>query len=323
MKKELSANLEMVTCEVCGRTILKGERVEPYLVPDGSRRLVCELCTRRAEQAGWLRESAHADTPTPFPRAEPRRSLLTRLRRRREENTPAPGAEQTPGAGAWEEDVYAPAHPAEPAAGIEPAAREPAEAGREAGEYAEPPVADVPSHEEPIAHEHDLADEDAGAVYEEAPVGYVDAAVPGRRPAYEGTAERVADERARRRERRSRRRLRDPRHVRAVPTNADVKVERALELFNASEFQRTTAGLMRTLGEPWVTALPLDSPSEVTIVVAWELSWYQYRVDLGDSNEAVALVDKGQELKELDGSLREWNATATADGELEPRAPAA
>jgi hypothetical protein len=35
---------------------------------------------------------------------------------------------------------------------------------------------------------------------------------------------------------------------------------------------------------------------------------------------AVALVDKGQELDELDAPLREWNATATADGELEPSA---
>ena len=91
MKKELSPNQEMVACEVCGRTILKGERAEPYLVPDGSRRLVCELCTRRAEQAGWLRESAHADMPTAVPRPEPRRSLLARLRARRHaENGPSP-----------------------------------------------------------------------------------------------------------------------------------------------------------------------------------------------------------------------------------------
>ena len=47
---------------------------------------------------------------------------------------------------------------------------------------------------------------------------------------------------------------RDPRHVRAVPTTADVKVERALELFNASEHARSIAGIMRSLGEPWVAA---------------------------------------------------------------------
>jgi hypothetical protein len=111
--------------------------------------------------------------------------------------------------------------------------------------------------------------------------------------------------------------------VRAIPTNADAKVERALELFNASEFQRTVAGLMRTLGEPWVSAAPLEeSPSEVTVVVAWELSWYQYRVDLGDTDEAVSLERKGEELAELDEPLRHWNAGAGPDGALEPRVPA-
>src|SRR5439155_1081953 len=77
-------------------------------------------------------------------------------------------------------------------------------------------------------------------------------------------------------------RRRDARHVRAVPTNAQVKVERALELFNSSEHVRTIGGIARTLGEPWVCATPLhEAPSEVAITVAWELSWYRYRVDLG------------------------------------------
>ena len=46
----------------------------------------------------------------------------------------------------------------------------------------------------------------------------------------------------------SRPRRRDARHVRAVPTNAQVKVERALELFNNSEHVRTIGGIARTLG---------------------------------------------------------------------------
>jgi hypothetical protein len=105
--------------------------------------------------------------------------------------------------------------------------------------------------------------------------------------------------------------------VRAVPTNAQVKVERALELFNSSEHVRTIGGIARTLGEPWVSALPLhEAPSEVSIVVAWELSWYRYRVDLGDADDPVTLLAKGQELDELDESMRDWNATALADGKL-------
>ena len=41
-----------------------------------------------------------------------------------------------------------------------------------------------------------------------------------------------------------------PRHVRAVPTNAELKMERALDVFNASEHPRTVAGVARTLGAP-------------------------------------------------------------------------
>src|SRR5204863_5099545 len=112
-------------------------------------------------------------------------------------------------------------------------------------------------------------------------------------------------------------RRREARHVRAVPTNAQVKVERALELFNSSEHVRTIGGISRTLGEPWVNATPLaEAPSEVSITVAWELSWYRYRVDLGEADDPVTLVSKGQELEELDAALRDWNASALPDGKL-------
>jgi len=105
--------------------------------------------------------------------------------------------------------------------------------------------------------------------------------------------------------------------VRAVPTTAQVKVERALELFNGSEHQRTVVGLARTLGPPWITALPdLDQQSEVTMVVAWELSWYRFRIDLGDEHDPVVLLEKGEEIEEIDEALREWNATMDADGRV-------
>ena len=72
----------------------------------------------------------------------------------------------------------------------------------------------------------------------------------------EGVARARAARAARARRRRRREAPRDPRHVRAVPTTADVKVERALELFNDSEHARSIAGIMRSLGEPWVAAAP-------------------------------------------------------------------
>jgi hypothetical protein len=109
----------------------------------------------------------------------------------------------------------------------------------------------------------------------------------------------------------------DPRHVRAVPTTAEVKVERALELFNHSEHARTVAGLTRTLGAPLVSALPsADAPSDVTIIVAWELSWYRYRVDLGDEGDPIELQGKGDEIDELGESPNDWNAELAANGDL-------
>jgi hypothetical protein len=62
---------------------LRGERAHPYL-DRGTHRTVCELCTARAEQEGWLREGtvpAYDDADTHRDR---RRSLFGRLRRRRE-----------------------------------------------------------------------------------------------------------------------------------------------------------------------------------------------------------------------------------------------
>jgi hypothetical protein len=97
--------------------------------------------------------------------------------------------------------------------------------------------------------------------------------------------------------------------------------ERAIGRFNASEAARTVAGLTRTLGEPWVSVgAAAGSPSEVRITVAWELSWYQWGVDLDDESHPVFPLDKGSEIGQLDGSARQWNATA-ADGKVFLGAP--
>jgi hypothetical protein len=107
--------------------------------------------------------------------------------------------------------------------------------------------------------------------------------------------------------------------VHAVPTTAQVKVERALALFNGSEHQRMIAGLARTLGAPWVAAAPdQEQPSAVDIIVAWELSWYRFRVDLGDEAGPVALLEKGEQLEEIGGAERDWNAAMDPEGRLLP-----
>ena len=110
---------------------------------------------------------------------------------------------------------------------------------------------------------------------------------------------------------------RRPRHVRAVPTNAELKVERALEVFNASEHTRTVGGIARSLGAPEVSARPLpDRPSVVGIAVMWELSWYRFEIDLSDEAGGVRQVAQGAELSELDPDELIGNAAADERGSL-------
>jgi hypothetical protein len=100
-------------------------------------------------------------------------------------------------------------------------------------------------------------------------------------------------------------------------TAGEVKVERALEVFNAGEHPRRVAGVARSLGEPSVAARPLaESGSVVSIVVAWELSWYRYEVDLGDEAAGAMVAAQGTELGELEREDRLVNAMADEHGAL-------
>jgi hypothetical protein len=108
-----------------------------------------------------------------------------------------------------------------------------------------------------------------------------------------------------------------PRHVRAVPTNADLKMQRALEVFNASEHVRTVSGVARSLGAPEVGVRPLsERPAVVVITVMWELSWYRYEIDLSDEAGGVRRDAQGDELSELSPDEREANAVADERGVL-------
>ena len=110
---------------------------------------------------------------------------------------------------------------------------------------------------------------------------------------------------------------RRPRHVRAVPTNADLKMERALEVFNASDHTRTVGGVARSLGAPEVSVRPLpERPSVVAITVMWELSWYRYEIDLSDEAGGVRREGQGDELSELADDDKVPNAAADDRGGL-------
>jgi hypothetical protein len=110
---------------------------------------------------------------------------------------------------------------------------------------------------------------------------------------------------------------RKPRHVRAVPTNAELKMQRALEVFNVSEHKRTVGGVARSLGPPAVCVRPLaDRPSVVAITVMWELSWYRFEVDLSDEGSGVQRAGHGAELSELPAEDQYSNAAADERGAL-------
>ena len=94
-------------------------------------------------------------------------------------------------------------------------------------------------------------------------------------------------------------------------------VERALDVFNASEYPRRVAGVARSLGAPEVSVRSAEHLSSVVrIVVAWELCWYRYEVDLSDGLAEVRVLDQGTELSELAREERLANALADDAGAL-------
>ena len=107
------------------------------------------------------------------------------------------------------------------------------------------------------------------------------------------------------------------RSVHAIPTNADMKMARSLDLFNGSAHPRTVAGVARSLGAPIVAVRPsITEGSVVTIVVGWELSWYRFEVDLADEAAGPRITGQGTELAELDAADQVPNAAADDHGLL-------
>src|ERR687889_1832720 len=215
--RDIKTNQQDISCDVCGRTLLRGERAEPFLA-GGARRHVCELCTARAQHEGWIRESG-ADELT--------------LRSSRHEGRTREIADAQAAQDAAEAGVH---FDSQPARQPEPAPPEPP---------------------------------------------------------------------------------RRPRHVRAVPTNADLKMERALDVFNSSDHVRTVGGVARSLGPPAVCVRPLaERPSVVAITVMWELSWYRFEVDLSDEGSGVRREGQGAELDDLSPEEQVVNAAADERGAL-------
>jgi hypothetical protein len=98
----------------------------------------------------------------------------------------------------------------------------------------------------------------------------------------------------------------------------ELAVVEAADLFNASAHRRTVAGVAKSLGSPKASILPLSGVSgEMIVTVAWEISWYQYRVS-PDAPQPLRLVERGHDLEELETTYQEWNAHLAEDGRLMP-----
>jgi hypothetical protein len=92
----------------------------------------------------------------------------------------------------------------------------------------------------------------------------------------------------------------------------------AADLFNASQYRRTVGGIAKSLGAPQASIVVLSGVNaEMVVTVAWDISWYQYRV-ARDSDNPVRLEGRGHDPEELEGSFTQWNAHVEEDGRLVP-----
>ena len=93
----------------------------------------------------------------------------------------------------------------------------------------------------------------------------------------------------------------------------------AADIFNSSDYRRTVGGIAKSLGEPRASIVPLSGVSgELIVTVAWDISWYQYRVS-PESAQGVRLAERGHEMSQLDPSYQNWNASIEQDGRLVPQ----
>lgn len=273
-----------VSCDMCGRRLLRGERPDTFLAA-GSRRTVCELCIPRAAGEGWMRESEALAAAGARPvRGRRGRSLLDRLRQRRDlaEGERDPGQEQQ-----W--------------------------ARRPADDWQDAPAGGW-SDDDHWGHtdgdglgEIDLeeldGEEPGGALEQDE---WVDRVVVAEPPM--AMDERLAQELAGD--------LAGSAHQAGSPS-LDLTLEQAIEIFNASECAGRVAGIARALGRPSVTVSATEHEGQrAVIVVAWELCWYRYEVDLRGRPATIALLADGTELDELAHEEMLGNASADERGEL-------
>jgi hypothetical protein len=283
---------------VCGRTLLVGEKVHSYVSVEG-RHEVCDLCVDRVAAAGWL--PADEDGAEERMRAEGGRKpgLLGRLFSR-------------PGEDEGDEEPPAPARPVGEIHELE-TERYDVEAEWREGEDE---VAPAPVEAKPVRKRRRLGGRLGGAPSGSpmdlpAPDTVPEPERPAHAPAADASPAPLPDPAGRGMR---------PRRLQPDLSPAS-RFERAIVRFNGSDAGRTAAGLTRTLGAPSVSVGDHSGTEDVVrVTVAWELTWYQWGVDLGDELRPVFELEKGFEVSEIDAAARQWNASAH-DGRIVMVAP--
>ncbi|MGH3104696.1 MAG: hypothetical protein ACRDN6_11445 [Gaiellaceae bacterium] len=98
----------------------------------------------------------------------------------------------------------------------------------------------------------------------------------------------------------------------------ELAIVEAADIFNASDYRRTVGGIAKSLGRPRASIVPLSGTSgELVLTVAWDISWYQYRVS-PDSAQPVRLAERGHDPSHLESSFAVWNARLDDDGRIVP-----
>jgi hypothetical protein len=101
-------------------------------------------------------------------------------------------------------------------------------------------------------------------------------------------------------------------------TDDELALVEVADLFNASQFRRTITGVSKALGDPRVSIMPLSGVnSEMIVTFAWDISWYQYRVQ-PEAAQPVRIEERGHDINDLDSAFTEWNARLDERGRLMP-----
>jgi hypothetical protein len=271
-----------VMCDVCERRLLRGEQPDVFIAA-GRRRIVCELCAPRAAHEGWLRERDSQSLSLPPARARRGRSLLDRLPARARKGMPA-WVRQLARPGQETSDELLDADDGRVIRdNADATATKPRRSGRS------PATAGAQPYDA-------FAEELIGEPQGEPPASAYD---PEDAPAA------IADG------------LEAQRSETASVDQDGAYLQDAITVFNASEFPRRVAGVARSLGAPSVSVRCAEHLSSVvSVVVAWELCWYRYQVDLSEPVVEAQLVAQGTELAELEREERTANAAAADSGSL-------